>query len=145
MLEIDDRKRQRQHTPSDSLSSPEGATENAGPSPKKKHTGSEMQLHLRTHEDTQSKFIYKYTHTYIYHMPFLLHLLETSTHAAINNCTPQLYLGLCCMLVACMMLDPQFYNIQCNYFLGQIAARAAQPAVYAHVHILADHVTLSIG
>ena len=32
-----------------------------------------------------------------------------------------------------------------NYFLGHIAARAAQPAVYAHVHILADHVTLSIG
>ena len=64
MSEIDDRKRQRQHTPSDSLSSPEGATEHAGPSPKKKHTGSEMQLHLRTHEDTQSKFIYKYTHTY---------------------------------------------------------------------------------
>ena len=29
--------------------------------------------------------------------------------------------------------------------VGQIAARAAQPAVYAHVHILADHVTLSIG
>ena len=28
---------------------------------------------------------------------FLLHLLETSTHAGINNCTLQLYLGLCCM------------------------------------------------
>ena len=41
--------------------------------------------------------------------------------------------------VACMMLDP------CNYFLGHIAARAARPTVYAHVHILDDHVTLSIG
>ena len=27
--------------------------------------------------------------------------------------------------------------------VGQIVARAAQPAVYAHVHILADHVTLT--
>ena len=42
--------------------------------------------------------------------------------------------------VACMMLDPQLYYY--HYFLGQIAARTA---VYAHVHILADHVTLSIG
>ena len=32
-----------------------------------------------------------------------------------------------------------------NYFVSQIAARAARPAVYVHVHILADHVTLSIG
>ena len=31
------------------------------------------------------------------------------------------------------------------YFVSQIAARAARPAVYAHVHILADHVTVSIG
>ena len=60
----------------------------------------------------------------------------TSTHAGINNCTPQLYLGLCCM-----------HDVGSSVVitLGQIAARTAQPAVYAHVHILADHVTLSIG
>ena len=34
-------------------------------------------------------------------------------------------------------------SVACNYFLGQIVARTARPAVYAHVHILADHVTLS--
>ena len=41
--------------------------------------------------------------------------------------------------VACMI------SVVYNYFLGQIAAHTAQPALYAHVHILADHVTLSIG
>ena len=35
--------------------------------------------------------------------------------------------------VACMMLDPQLYIIV--FFLGQIAARAAQPAAYAHVQL----------
>ena len=54
---------------------------------------------------------------------FLLHLLETSTYAGINNCTPQLYLGLCCM-----------HDVGSS--VGQIAARTAQPAVYAHVHIV---------
>ena len=65
-------------------------------------------------------------------------MIETSTRAGINNCTPQLYLGLCCM-------HDVGSSVVYNYFLSQIAARAAQLAVYAHLHILADPVTLSIG
>ena len=73
---------------------------------------------------------------YIYHCYYIciqgmssLHSLipftpaKTSTHAGINNCTPQLYLGLCCM-------HDVGSSCSCNYFLGQIAARGAAGSRY---------------
>ena len=43
-----------------------------------------------------------------------------------------------------IMLHAWCWILSCNYFLGQIAARGAAGCI-CHVHILADHVTLSIG
>ena len=52
-----------------------------------------VMLHLSVRLYRVSLYIY----IYIYTRNVPVTPAETSTHAGINNCTPQLYPGLCCM------------------------------------------------